>query len=93
MPLVQHKGLMNDLAQFLFAALHGTGGASRVLRETRLTRRQLRVMELHLGFVDGEEWSFARIGTHYGVSGEAARKSFNTALSKVRAWACAHTHA
>lgn len=84
---------MTDLAPFLSAALHGTSGASRVLRETHLTRRQLRVLELRFGFIDGEEWSFARIGTHYGVSGEAARKSFNAALSKVRAWACAHTHA
>lgn len=82
-----------DSVRMLLESLHGNSGAARVLREMRMTRRQLRILELHFGFIDGEEWSFVRIGTHYGVSGEAARKSFNAALSKVRAWAEARVNA
>lgn len=81
-----------DYQEMLEDVVHERDGARKAafLKESGLTHRQLRVLSLHSGMVDGEAWSFARIGEHYGVSASAVSKSYHSAMDKVRAWARTH---
>jgi DNA-directed RNA polymerase sigma subunit (sigma70/sigma32) len=51
---------------------------------THLTDIELDVVKYHYGLMDGEQWSFPKIGDYFGFSATKARGLHNEAIKKLK---------